>query len=177
VKTTNWKDFAELIGITAIVASLIFVGLQMRQEQKIALAEARDSTLISRFELSEAIKDDVGIWLAGSSGQELSDDERAKFELLVHQLNDTWFFMYTGMRELQSEEELEFLVNRFARILYNNPGALEVWRTNEVAYTENDLLFDAARPSQYWPDAVADSVSYLERKNVPRDSGRLIDIL
>ena len=30
MKDTNWKDVAELIGIAAIVASLIFVGLQMK---------------------------------------------------------------------------------------------------------------------------------------------------
>ena len=35
----SWKDTAELIGITAIVASLIFVGLQMRQSQEIAIAD------------------------------------------------------------------------------------------------------------------------------------------
>ena len=39
MKNTNWKDFAELIGIAAIVASLIFVGLQMKQAHEIALAE------------------------------------------------------------------------------------------------------------------------------------------
>ena len=33
----NWKDIAELIGIGAIVASLIFVGLQMQQSQDIAI--------------------------------------------------------------------------------------------------------------------------------------------
>ena len=33
----NWKDIAELIGIVAIVASLIFVGLQMQQSQEIAM--------------------------------------------------------------------------------------------------------------------------------------------
>ena len=38
MKQTNWKDIAELVGITAIVASLIFVGLQMKQSQEIALA-------------------------------------------------------------------------------------------------------------------------------------------
>ena len=37
MKTTNWKDIAEVIGIAAIVASLIFVGLQMRQSHEIAL--------------------------------------------------------------------------------------------------------------------------------------------
>ena len=34
----GWKDIAELIGIGAIVASLVFVGMEMRQSQKIAIA-------------------------------------------------------------------------------------------------------------------------------------------
>jgi hypothetical protein len=38
LKSTNWKDTAELIGIAAIVASLIFVGWQMKQDRDIALA-------------------------------------------------------------------------------------------------------------------------------------------
>ena len=38
MKTNNWKDIAELVGIAAIVASLVFVGLQMRQSQGIAIA-------------------------------------------------------------------------------------------------------------------------------------------
>ena len=36
----NWKDIAEFVGIAAIVASLVFVGLQMRQSHEIALSEA-----------------------------------------------------------------------------------------------------------------------------------------
>jgi hypothetical protein len=43
MKMTNWKDTAELIGIAAIVASLIFVGLQMKQTQEIALSAAYQS--------------------------------------------------------------------------------------------------------------------------------------
>ena len=34
----NWRESAELIGIAAIVASLIFVGLQLKQSQDIAIA-------------------------------------------------------------------------------------------------------------------------------------------
>ena len=40
MKLGNWRDIAELIGIAAIVASLIFVGLELRQSQEIALSEA-----------------------------------------------------------------------------------------------------------------------------------------
>jgi hypothetical protein len=40
----SFKDTAELIGIAAIVASLVFVGLQMRQDQAIARAELGSDT-------------------------------------------------------------------------------------------------------------------------------------
>ena len=49
MKSTNRKDVAEFVGITAIVASLIFVGLQMKQSQDIALSaayQARTDTLV-----------------------------------------------------------------------------------------------------------------------------------
>jgi len=36
---STWKDTAEIVGIAAIVASLIFVGLQMRQSHEIAIAD------------------------------------------------------------------------------------------------------------------------------------------
>ena len=34
----NWKQAAELIGMAAIVASLIFVGLQLKQSQDVAIS-------------------------------------------------------------------------------------------------------------------------------------------
>ena len=53
----NWKDIAELVGIAAIVASLVFVGLQMRQSHEIALSEAHQQraamTSEAFFALSE----------------------------------------------------------------------------------------------------------------------------
>ena len=57
MKKSDWKDTAELIGIAAIVASLIFVGMQMKQSQDIALSQASQArtaiaidTLISTTE-------------------------------------------------------------------------------------------------------------------------------
>ncbi len=48
----NWKDTAELIGIAAIVASLIFVGFQMKQEQEIARAEALGGYIATSVDFS-----------------------------------------------------------------------------------------------------------------------------
>jgi hypothetical protein len=38
MKVNDWKDVAELVGIAAIVASLLFVALQLKQSHEIALA-------------------------------------------------------------------------------------------------------------------------------------------
>ena len=63
MKNSNWKDIAELIGIAAIVASLLFVGLQMKQSQDIAIAaqyQERANTAIeyySSFMSDPAISD------------------------------------------------------------------------------------------------------------------------
>ena len=39
MNSRDWKSYAELIGIVAIVASLVFVGMQIRQDQVIARSE------------------------------------------------------------------------------------------------------------------------------------------
>ena len=54
MKSTNWKDIVELIGFAAIVGSLIFVGLQMKQSQEIALSDAYQARSESSIALALA---------------------------------------------------------------------------------------------------------------------------
>jgi len=52
LKAANWKTIAEFVGMAAIVASLIFVGLQMKQAQEIAIAtqyQERANTAIEYY--------------------------------------------------------------------------------------------------------------------------------
>ena len=60
----NWRDIAELIGIGAIVASLIFVGLQLQQSQEIAVgaqyqerAHAALQNYLSQIQSDHALRD------------------------------------------------------------------------------------------------------------------------
>ena len=39
VKTFHWTGYAELVGIAAIIASLIFVGQQLRLDRQVAMSE------------------------------------------------------------------------------------------------------------------------------------------
>ena len=52
MKRFNWRGLTEIVGIVAIVASLIFVGMQLMQSQEIAIAsqyQDRASTAVEYF--------------------------------------------------------------------------------------------------------------------------------
>ncbi len=79
MKPVVWKDVLELIGIAAIVASLIFVGLQLKQSQDIALSELSASILASRVETNSSISDHSDVWAKGNSGADLDGGETAGY--------------------------------------------------------------------------------------------------
>ena len=74
----TWKDAIELVGIGAVVASLIFVGLQMRQTHEIALATLYQMRSDAARELRIALVDPTMYEESASkarSGQELDEDD------------------------------------------------------------------------------------------------------
>ncbi len=58
MKVINWRPIAELVGITSLVASLIFVGLQLKQSHDVATAahyqNRADQTMNLHLALIEA---------------------------------------------------------------------------------------------------------------------------
>lgn len=71
MKTTNWKDVAEFIGIFAIVLSLIFVGLQIKQSYEIAIAGQYQARFDSYLAInSMRFESDVGLRVAGEGIRE-----------------------------------------------------------------------------------------------------------
>ena len=80
---TNWKDIAELLGIGAIVASLIFVGLQIQQDQEIAIAATYGTLAESTANIADLIDRNAEVWQRGLDDEELSSSDRIKFLALA----------------------------------------------------------------------------------------------
>ena len=91
MKKTDWKDTAELIGIAAIVASLIFVGLQMRQSHKIAVAtQYQERTAITIETISARSQMPSIVELAGAGLKE--EYQRYESEELSNtHIGQRWF--------------------------------------------------------------------------------------
>ncbi len=123
---TNWKDIAELIGITAIVASLVFVGIQMKQSQDIAIADGFISVMFASIEINNQLNEHADIWIKGSAGEELTENESFIFNNLVFNLHEKAFFTNAQANTVgRSDPNMPTYV--FASLLHRNPAAREAW--------------------------------------------------
>jgi len=134
LKSTNWKDIAELIGIAAIVASLIFVGLQMRQEQQIAMSQVWSDRNQLRSELAHLINDNSQIWIDGLNESELSEPELAKFEamasLYFHKESAHFNQRASGI----SPDSPDAISYKLANMILSYPGLKSAWSRWSVLY-------------------------------------------
>ena len=74
------KDVLEAVGFLVLIASLIFVGLQIRQDHTIARAQNAaefDDTMIEYARVINANRD---VWIRGLEGAELSTQDQVTFE-------------------------------------------------------------------------------------------------
>lgn len=127
MKALNWKNLAELIGIVALVASLLFVGLQLQQDREIATAQLfadYDNTIL---EWGGLVSDNSDVWTRGLNGKELDEAERAAF----YTLGGTFFFKEGGRfvrARTMSTYSPSRVANYVAQTIFKYPALESVWR-------------------------------------------------
>lgn len=126
MKPTNWKSTAELIGITAIVGSLIFVGLQLQQDRAVALSQVFQSQLEATVEIDSTMAEHAEVWAKAGSGETLTTNEKIILERLVNMWRLRSFYESLSLTRIGSNGG-GGAVNRFAITLHENPGARQVF--------------------------------------------------
>lgn len=170
------KDIVEFVGAVAILASLVFVGVQLRQSQSIAVAEGFATVFSTQIEVGNSIKEHVNIWRRGTSNGELSEDESAIFAILVNQVNESKVMGFLYMGEIEGYEAAEFQVKEFAAFLYQNPGAREVWNNRENSLIKyRTLLSDGGAYSSSWTNRVHNRLEILDREKPPLVNKPFVD--
>lgn len=88
MKSRPQRDWLQILGQFGVVASLLFVGLQMKQDQEIALSTAYQARTATLIDFLTAVASDVVARSAmrkgfsSSSDTELTVDERFAFAML-----------------------------------------------------------------------------------------------
>ena len=155
MKPKNWKKIAELAGIAAIVASLIFVGLQMKQEQEIAYSELDVSLLAIQAESTNLISTNSEIWVRGNAGEELSPSETAVFSNMITLLNNRRFVEYRHATQLGRTDIAETIKYDWSAFLFQNPGARKAWRSrHENLHKYRELLVPDGNQFSFWSDSI-----------------------
>ncbi len=146
MKSMNWKDVAELGGAAAIVASLIFVGMEMRQSQRIAFGEQQGAGIIERIALNEATARNADLLLKANSDTDLSPSEVVALRRLVDSHWFATFFSYQRWYYLD-HPAINAPVHGFSQFLFDNPGAREAWLTNRGRRRElSEVIYESTGP-------------------------------
>lgn len=160
------RDWAELIGIIAILASLIFVGLQMRQEQELFASENAISRLETLIDLNNAIIENSEVWALGNRGETLTDAEFIRYERVLNIYNEVTFMSFVSGQARGTMTGGIVGIFQFASFLQKNPGAFEVWNNREqILERELAILRDSDGPNsgigQEYRELVREYVSRL----------------
>lgn len=172
MESINRKDVAEIIGVVAIVASLVFVGAQLRQTQDIAVAEGYSMLFATRIEVANSIKDHVEIWQKGAAGEALNEEEAAVFAILVNELNESAVQGFLHTARVSSIDVALWNARDFAAFLYRNPGARAVWRAREDDLGAfRALLGEDAQAGTIWSESVRGFLAELDRLAPTKNAG------
>ncbi len=136
----NWKVIVDIASSLAIVAGLIFVGLQMQQTQAISTAELQQEMISSRIALSELVTNNSDLLAKANSADQLSASEDIALNSLVV---SHWAEAFFGQRRWVAIDHpaVDAPVRAFAIFLHENPGAMRVWklRQQKMADGRNQL--------------------------------------
>jgi len=158
----KFNEVAELVGIAAVVASLIFVGLQMKQASDIAQNEVSLGVFATSIEIISEMSQYADIWVRGSRGDELDETDAFIFGNLMQSLNNEAFFIRSMRAQLGEDERLSNEVHILARILHENPGARKAWMEWQSAYQPYRTLRQVPFESVSFSDQVREALKSME---------------
>jgi hypothetical protein len=165
----GWKDAAELVGITAIVSSLIFVGFQIRQDQEIAAAQSYMDATAVLTEENQYIDGNKEIWLRGLDGAELSQEDEYTFQAICRSIYLRKIAQWQRIRRLQTGRPAS-VIQGYAYNIHTYPGLRRFFDELVVSLEESRSAFGRTRGDGSFTSAVEVALGDLDRNPPPPQS-------
>ena len=127
MKSLHWRDVAELVGVAAIVASLIFVGLQLKQERKLGMADITSARTESAVALTQLVTENREVWIKGLDGEQLSIVEEMTFFAIAETIETYLFEEWSNLRQVGDDEFADTVPRDYAYQIYTYPGLRRIW--------------------------------------------------
>jgi len=104
------------------------VGIQLKQDRDLAIAEATIASFSNILELRNQQFQYINIWNSGNAGFELNDDQREIYRGLIVGAHQSAFMVWSSL-DRAGLGNVDFAVSDFAGFLYRNPAARIEWET------------------------------------------------
>jgi hypothetical protein len=129
--STKLNHWLQILGMFGIMASLVFVGMQVKQTDVIASIEGQDNAVQRHYDMLSLMTEHAEVWQRGCSGAELNATERTQFTKIfsVYANNN-----FAGWRRLElsdyRDSKSDYNINAFAANLHRYPGLAAVYRSS-----------------------------------------------
>ncbi len=122
----------ELVGGVAVIATLIYLALQIRQNTNLAQGTAQRELMDSFQANIDRVAQDPATWQEGCrSFETLSNEEQLRFAAMFNPwINQLEQVLRMGRRGLEAEDNIENYGN-VCLSMVQEPGALEVWNRSK----------------------------------------------
>lgn len=117
----QWKEVLEFVGFLGLIASLIFVGLQIRQDNRIAQAQDAADFDDTMIEYARVINANREVWIQGLHGAELSPQDQVTFESVAFAVWQKFSGLYQRQILLEQQNGLS-AARQLAAELFVFPG-------------------------------------------------------
>jgi len=150
MKKVSFKELAEIIGISAIVASLVFVGLEQRQANRFARLAALESIasewISANLALagSDVLSDLLLRVSAGATSSDFTEIERERLNNILSGLDHHWEMRFDQIN-LGVLERGDYSFPRLGNTLYDSAYHRELWPSHRHGYSDDFAEFRGQR--------------------------------
>ena len=122
MKSEKLNDWLQLVGLFGIVASLFFVGMQVRQTQAIGEGESATNFMESTIAARSILAGHADVWVRGCLNEELSVVDQAVFAQLYRAYMQSSYFAWLAARNGILDVDASTIANAVAANIHRYPG-------------------------------------------------------
>jgi hypothetical protein len=139
------NDWMQIAGLFAVVASLIFVALQLQQDRSLAIVESTSSRADTISELTNMVADNRELWVSALDGDELSKADQAAFHAMVESVES--YFFALSIRAQGNASDLisqtpDNTAATYAFALYSHEGLRRAWEHQMEFWVARDAALN-----------------------------------
>ncbi len=161
----NLNNSLTAIGQIAIIASLIFVGFQIQQDQDISESEILALEADLELSFSQLVSLYPIAWTKGLAGEQLTEEEKVQFDAMaytlfrIHANRSRRGLVFDGRTIGGSGDQDK---KSYALFIHENKGYKDWYRQLLNARLERDMVFGDPEEICCYPSTLTDYLEHLE---------------